>query len=414
MPLGRILSQDSQLWIPVCVNHPMEAMFYLENYPTKFDGVLMVEQDKMEEELDGFSKYIEMIAQRYPMKNILTITRNKKLFENFRQKEIRNLICEFIDDFKISPSEIVEFLKKHGKETEMIKKGFGLSFKKGLLKGEKNHLDFLTRANNVRAALMKNSKMIAFTGHSGVGVTSTAADLAYMASHMGIRTFLLDLDFLGRGVNLYYTKFGEEVDGNRQIEDSVLRGLKNPHEFEKFSCRINENLFISTLAYSYKISTKEMQGLMEGKNGSMFSHILKERANLVILDAPKSSIQIFEGLSSYVDTIGVCVNNSTYSLINTSKMLLDYGKEDPLFLRKIKVVGTKFNQLNTYNGKPFTLNKCTSLLSQMLENHECILYPTQSIPYLAEFDLSIDVQKKLVTYNEVYKNKMLEVLEHFI
>jgi hypothetical protein len=414
LPLRRILSQDDQLWIPVCVNHPVEAMFYLENYPEQFDSVLIVEQDQMEEEVEGFLRAIEKISERYQVKNILTITRNKKLYEAFRHKEIKNHTCEFIHDIKIAPLEILDLLKKHKKETTVTPKRFGASLKKGLLKGEKNSLDASMKANLVRTSLFNHPKVLAFTGHKGAGATSTASDVAYMASHMGIKTFLLDLDFAGRGMNLYFTKYGEEVDAKRQIEDGILRCMKSPDNFEKLSCRINENLFISGLAYSYEIPNKELERIYEGKSVSLIFHILKEHANLVILDAPKLSIKNLEGLSKDVDSFGVCLNNSTYSLINTSKMLLDCGKEDPLFLRKLKIIGTKFNHRNTYNGKPFTLNTCMDLLSQMLESEEILMKPTSTIPYLQEFELSLDSRKKLVSSNEAYKKNILEVLENLI
>ncbi len=403
------LCEDDAIWAPVCVNHPMEAQFYLDATKEAFDYVVLIEQDNMQQEVGGFVRYVQNLENRNSLIQILLFTRNRELFESINTCELRNCITYFVDDIKISPSMVLDGLKKMVKDNEVKAKGFGRLFKNS--KKDESDEYILNKSKLLRNNLLSSSKVIGFSGYSGAGTTSTAANIAYLASVIGIKTVLLDLDFEKRGQNIYYAKFGQEVDANRLIEDSILRNLKRPDDFEKNSCRINENLFVSTLSYSFELPQKTGNKLITENALALFFHVLKERANLVVLDVPLSSLEKFEGLSSYVDRFGFCVNNTLYSLISSANVLSNMPKQDALFFRKMSLVGTKFNLESTYNGKPFSLDICLELFESMMEKTDHGFDVRGSINFLAEFDKLLDSQKRLISYSKNIKKDYIDLLE---
>jgi Mrp family chromosome partitioning ATPase len=415
-PFREILSKDDELWIPVLVEHPLEALFYLENYPEKWEMVLLVEQDIKTEGLTGTMASIRKMLQMEWVPKVVTITRNRVLFDALASDNNEKHACYFVEDAKISPHMVLQVLKELKIEPAEEKKGLGSFLKKSIFKPTQDPWNVLSsqRKEELYKALQKTSRILGFTGYHASGATSTASNIAYLASIMGLKTYLLDLDTQGRGMNIYYSKFGEEADANRQIEGSLLECIRQPDEFEKNACRINENLFLSTLSYSYELSEKEKANILGTKNLGLMFHILKEKANLVIIDVPMDQLRALDSLSNYVDAFGICVNNNLYSLIHSAQSLKENLGADALFWRKASMIVSKFNQSNTYKGKPFSMQMCMDLFSHMMGDGAMHFKTLGHIPYFKEFDLLLDMKKKAVMYKRNISECYFEILENII
>jgi len=117
-------------------------------------------------------------------------------------------------------------------------------------------------------------KVIVVTGCRGAGATSTAANLAIESSAQGLSTILVDMDIQYRGVNLYFPKFGDEVEYNPDLSYSLVRCVIKPDSYDINSCRINDNLFVTTLAYSISSKDKLLE-IIDLKKLSAFINFLR-------------------------------------------------------------------------------------------------------------------------------------------
>jgi septum formation inhibitor-activating ATPase MinD len=259
------------------------------------------------------------------------------------------------------------------------------------------------------------NRVIAVTGHRGSGVTGTVANIAVEASMQGLKTMVIDLDTSFRGINLYFSKFGEEVDLNPDLAASLVKCLLKPDSYIMNSCRINENLSIITMAYSVDSDDKLMDFINIRRILTLVT-TLKPKFNSIILDLPLEYFKEYAELLIHLDTIGLCVNNSLYSIINTAKGIGDtFTKEDlTVFHMKSKLVLTKYNDNNRHQGKKLTPEFTCEILNEIGEILEDRLDCAGIIPYTREFDYQVETGKKLCTYNKEYKNYYLNVLKNLL
>ncbi|NMB34512.1 MAG: CpsD/CapB family tyrosine-protein kinase [Clostridium sp.] len=255
------------------------------------------------------------------------------------------------------------------------------------------------------------NRFIAITGHRGSGVTSTAANLAMEASVQGLKTIIIDFDLDFRAMNLYYSKFGEEVNLNPELWSSLIKCLVKPESYEKGSCRINSNLSLMALAYSIDSKDKIME-LINVKRLITLATVLKTQFNLVIMDIPIEWLKDYDDILIHLDSVALCINNSLYSVINTVSSMgkLERGSLG-IMAMKSKVIITNYNEQNLYNKKPLTPEVTCEILSELSGDvfsniPQCV----GKIPYSPDFDQQVETGKKLCTINDEFKGIYINIL----
>ncbi len=259
------------------------------------------------------------------------------------------------------------------------------------------------------------NRVLAFTGHRGSGVTGTVSNVALAASIQGLSTFIVDLDLLYRGINLYFSKFGDEVDLNPELACSLVKCLMKPDSYSINSCTINDNLMLCTIAHSVDHSDKILE-FINTRRLITFVTILKTRFNLILLDLPLEYLAKHSDLLFHIDSVGLCLNNSIYSLLNTVKSTCNsLNPEDlTLFGVKAKFILTKYINTNTHQGRSLTPALVSNLLCSISDAFDARLDCAGIVPFTNDYDGQIDSGKKLCStrsdlrdcYNGIIKNLM--------
>ncbi|RCX18251.1 cellulose biosynthesis protein BcsQ [Anaerobacterium chartisolvens] len=269
--------------------------------------------------------------------------------------------------------------------------------------------------SRLRAVQAGLNRAVAITGHRGAGATSTAANIAVAAGMKGLKTIILDLDIEYRGMNLYFSKFGEEAQLNSELEASLVKCLLKPDLYLKNSCKINDGLYVVSLAYSVPhrdklldfINLKRLLGLIT---------VLKSDFNLVLLDIPFHVLSRYSEMLIHLDGIGLCVNNNIYSLINTAKAVDEMFEREFLSLLKMKsrIIATKYNDESRHHGKKMTCQLMCDILCEISEVFDDRPVCAGAIPWCGSFDTQVDTGRKLCSASGEYKGHYLKVLDNLI
>lgn len=254
------------------------------------------------------------------------------------------------------------------------------------------------------------SRVIAITGDRNSGITSTVANLAIEASNYGLKTLIIDLDIKFRGLNLYFSKFGEEADINSDLQYSLVKAITNPDDLITNSCQIDDNLSILTLAYSVKNTDKRLEKI-NSNSILQFISLIKNKFNLVLLDFPLSSLSDYYPILVSVDKIALCITNSLHSVFNTSKELEGYIIQNQSNLKyKTQFILTKSNKFNLYRNKIFEKNSVLETMNLLTNNFFKEAEIIGEIPYKSDFDVQIDTGKKICTVDDRFKEIYLDLL----
>ncbi len=273
--------------------------------------------------------------------------------------------------------------------------------------------DFVRPSSNKVSFVSGNINRIALvTGHRGSGVTGTAANLGVEASAQGLRTIILDMDLEYKAMNLYFSKFGDEVNVNPDLANALIKCLLKPDSFETNSCRINSNLWVSTLAYSVESNDKMME-MINITRILALATVLKSKFNLVIVDIPMHILRRFSELLLHVDSVGLCVNNSLYSVINTVSSMGEFDKSFLTLLAiKSRIIITKYNPCNVYCKDPLTPEATCEIFNNLNEALNETLNCAGTVPYCNEYDLQIDSGKKICNTSDEFRSYYVEILNN--
>ena len=258
------------------------------------------------------------------------------------------------------------------------------------------------------------SRTIAITGHRGAGLTSTVANLAEEAHKQGLSVMIVDLDTLSRGMNMYFGEHTDTVDEDKR--SSLIRLLARPQSYETSAFCIKPGLYMSTLPYAFGDKKLEEQFVTCEKIISMIS-FLKNNVNLCILDLPFEIAGHFKEILIHVDSFGLCINNSLYSVFNTVRHMEFYlqRKYMDIVLSKTKLIVTDYNDRATNQGENFTPRRVTEILKTVSDGFDFIGEPAGYIPHYGEFDNQIETEILSVNSNdkmhESYKNTLIKLLE---
>lgn len=462
--LKQILQKGGEIDVVACDRNIEEAFFNLKNNKVEVDIIFLADQginctmSTLGRLLNDFSDLLSDIYKHSVFKFITKEPQYKKVFEQATGKNERFFI-HFVDKIKIPVSLIKEICqyKNLPAEKPRQKQDSGENNLWSIFKrqGYGEQTDFKEEKNEekkkqpepepepeqaakkrdikiknvepqksvlssyIQPATLNQSivsgnlnRLVLITGHRGAGATGTAANLGVEASSHGLRTIILDMDIEYRSMNLYFSKFGDEANLNPDLESSLIKCLLKPESYEVNSCRINENLWLSTMAYSID-STDKMMDLITLLRLVTMVTILKLKFNLVIMDIPIHILRKYSELLIHADSVGLCVNNSLYSVINTVSSIGEFDKTTlPLMALKSRAIITKYNEKNIYMKKPITLETTCEILGNLSDVFTNVPDCAGAIPYTEDFDSQIDTGKKLCLTSEVFKNYYVNILNN--
>ncbi|WP_027621888.1 AAA family ATPase [Acetivibrio clariflavus] len=412
-----------------------KALDFLSRNYLEYDTLLLTDQGVIEDYVnfkDLLEKSKQLINRRSNFKFITKDIQLERIFNQVFENDLRFSVY-FTDQIKIPVSMLVEFCISSNTDSEkedtaslpvddtvILKKSKSLfdKFKSGLKKDEDSqNCKLISSKKDVEktiSAIRDLKRIVAITGHRGVGVTGTVANIASVASDNGLSVMVIDLDTVYRGINLFFSKFGDETEVNSELSYSLIRCLMNPESYDVNSCKINKNLSIITLGYSVSSKERIAEALQYKRIVSLIS-LLKHEYDLVLMDIPLEVFKTLPDLITQIDTIGLCINNSLYSVINTVRSLEEsISKDSLLFAAKSRVIISKYNESNRYKGKKFTPEFTCEILNHLSGISKGEYKGAGIIPYSKDYDLQTGGGDRICNTNRAYRDYCLEILKNLI
>jgi len=419
-----------------CETSLSKALDFLSQNYLEYDTVLLTDQgviDDYQNFEDLLAKFKQLINRRSNFKFITKDIQLEQFFNRVFENDLRFSVY-FTDQIKIPVSMLVELCLSNNMDNEtddfatlsvddtvILKKSKSLfdKFKSGLRKEEdtQNNKQLTSKKQDLESTIsvLKNLKrIVAITGHRGVGVTGTVANIASVASDSGLSVMVIDLDTAYRGINLFFSKFGDEVEVNSELSYSLIRCLMNPESYDVNSCKINKNLSVITLGYSVSSKERIVEALQYKRVVSLIS-LLKHEYDLVLMDIPMEVFKTLPDLITQIDTIGLCINNSLYSVINTVRSLEEsISKDSLLFAAKSRVIISKYNESSRYKGKKFTPEFTCEILNHLSGISKGEYKCAGIIPYSKDYDLQTGGGDRICNTNRAYRDYCFEILKNLI
>lgn len=413
-----------------------EALEFLTRNRLEYDSILLTDQGAIKDYqnfrgiLEGFK---QVINRRTEFK---FLTKDPALETAFKQafgSDDRFEVC-LSDQVKIPVSMLVEFcipknsdMNSSGSEMRQIEDTVLLKKPRSIfeklkpggrkeLEPESSKSARTDKDDNVKTFFNPKDlrKVVVVTGHRGSGVTGTVANIASVASTQGLSVMVVDMDIIYRGINLYFTKFGDEVEINSELGYSLIRCLMKPESYEINSCIINSNLSVISLSYSVSSRDRVLEAMDYKRVLSLIS-LIRQKYNLVLIDLPMEILKSFPDIITQIDSIGLCVNNSLYSVINTVKAVEESISKDALLFRtKSKIIVSKYNENNRYHGKKFTPEFTCEILNDISEISKGEYKNGGVIPYSKDYDTYTSSADRISSANSDYKNYYLKILKNLV
>lgn len=261
------------------------------------------------------------------------------------------------------------------------------------------------------------SRVIAVTGHRGVGVTSSAVNLASESAKKHLSTIIVDLDIFNRTTNLYFGEFIRQVERDEHMAASLIKCLAKPQEYKNNACNLSDKLWLTTLGYDFEDHRLTEQFYTTIKLMNMLT-ILKQSFNVIILDLPLEILGKFHEVIPNVDIFALCVNNSQYSVITTLQNMGNYlSNEEIGYLNaKSKLLITRYNDRAQCEDGFFTPDRVSELFASDLCEEMKIQMPVAGyIRYYDEFDSQMErdipISELNSEYKEYYAGALVRLLE---
>lgn len=413
-----------------------EALEFLTRNSLEYDSILLTDQGAINDYqnfrgiLEGFKRVINCRTEfKFLTKDPMLETAFKQVFGSDNRFEV----C-LTDQVKIPVSMLLEFCipknssrESSGSErtqiedTVLLKKPRSIfdKLKPGLrkeLEPEKSKSVRLNKEDNVKLFLNSKElrKVVVVSGHRGSGVTGTVANLASVASAQGLSVMVVDMDIVYRGINLYFTKFGDEAEINSELGYSLIRCLMKPESYDANSCIINNNLSVISLSYSVSSRDRILEA-MDYKRVLSLVSLIRQKYNLVLIDLPMEIFKSFPDIITQIDSIGICVNNCLYSVINTVKAVEEnISKDALLFKTKSRIIVSKYNENSRYHGKKFTPEFTCEILNDISGMSKGEYQYGGEIPYSKDYDIQSSSTDRISNTNSDYKNYYLNILKNLV
>jgi len=415
------------------------ALDFLSNNYLEYDLVLLTDQGVIDDyqNFKGLLKtFKQLINQGAGFKFLTKDAHLEKIFNQVFENDLKFNVC-LTDQIKIPVSMLIDFCLSDNsagevndntnlsvEDTVLLKKSRSIfsKIKSGLKKDDDTKSSNpIKPIKSKKQEIEKNisiskdlRKIIAFTGHRGSGITGTVANIASVASDKGLSVMVIDMDTVYRGINLFFSKFGDEVEINSELGYSLIRCLMNPECYDVNSCKINKNLSIIALAYSV-LNKERISEAMQSKRVLSLISLLKQKYNLVLIDIPIENLKSLPDIITQIDSIGLCVNNSLYSVINTVRAIeTSVLKDTLLFTTKSRVIVSKYNDNSRYNGKKFTPKFTCEVLNNLTDISKGEYQKGGVVPYSKDYDLQAGGGERICNTDSSYKNYFLDILNNLI
>lgn len=255
------------------------------------------------------------------------------------------------------------------------------------------------------------SRIIGITGHRGSGITSTTVNLAFEAQKMGLSSIIIDLDVEFRSMNMYFSAFNEIASKDEVMKASLVRMLAKPYEYMSNSYCIKDDLWLTSLGYSFDDKKLIDRFFTANYIISMIS-LLRSKFNMIWIDLPMGILSKFPELLSHIDCFGLCVNNNLYSIISTLRNIevsleSDHGR---YLNSKAKLICTKYNHNSKFDDDFLTAEKVAKVLSSGLS--EVFIYEPKvagELFYDETYDEQIEKDIPIVNQKQNFE-KMMDVV----
>lgn len=406
-----------------------------EEGQVKFDGVVILEQginqslEELKTDLELFSrayaKPVMILTNSLELKlklsdwqvyfiEKLRISQNDydKFFEHItykkplvKEKTLRSQPVQEVTSYMASTADVAEEKKE---KRSLFSRVFGKKTKEAEEESEDKKFKYISQGI---------SRVVGITGHRGVGITSTAVNLAYEASKHNLSTVIVDLDIYNRTTNIYFSEFMRQAEMDEHMNASLVKCLAKPQDYKHCACYLKDKLWLTGLTYEYEDDRLLSQFYTAHKLINLIT-VLRQHFNLVVLDIPFEILKNFEEVIPNIDTFGLCVNNSQYSIITTLRNMGNcLSNENIGYLNaKSKLIITRYNDRVQYEGDFFTPERVSDLFaSDLCEQLETKMPVAGYVRYHANFDEQIERDIPIVEsdreFKEYYSNILLRILE---
>ncbi|WP_162848534.1 AAA family ATPase [Paenibacillus nanensis] len=261
------------------------------------------------------------------------------------------------------------------------------------------------------------SRVVAMTGHRGSGVTSSLVNVASEASKRGLSVMMIDLDIDYRTTNLYFNRFHEQTQRDEAMNASLIRTLARPQDHMITACHLKDELWLTSLGYSFQDRLLFGQYVNAGKLISLLS-VLRSRFNLILIDMPMNVLGSFQEALIHIDTVGLCASNNIYSVITTLRnMEAALDKESIAYLNaKSKLLVTRYNDRSRFQNELFTPETVSKVMtSGLLDTFMYEVKVAGYVPYTEQFDAQIESDLPIVfssrDHEQAYGNILLRLME---
>jgi len=259
------------------------------------------------------------------------------------------------------------------------------------------------------------SRVIAIAGCRGAGVTSTAANLAHIASNKGLSTMLIDLDIANCALNLYFNEFYETAERDHDIAYSLIRNLAKPQNYKLNTFSIN-NLYMTTLSYSFHDKELLERFYTAAKLVNMLA-VFRKHFQLCLLDMPFEVMGKFAESILFIDSFGLCVPNNLYALTGALRSVQNlFAKEEQESLfSKSRVIVSKYNDQSTLQNEFFSPERVCELLLELSDVcYEREFELAGFIPYTMDFDSQLETDIPIAGANAHMEKAYSDILLRMI
>ncbi|WMT42030.1 AAA family ATPase [Paenibacillus sp. D2_2] len=261
------------------------------------------------------------------------------------------------------------------------------------------------------------SRIIAVTGHRGSGVTSTIVNLAHEAAKRGLSTIIIDMDTEYRSMNMYFDRFHERTNKEEQMSASLIHTLARPQDYMTTAFNIKDNLWLTSLGYSFH-DRKLIEQFYNNEKLIGLISVLRSRFNLVLLDIPLDLFRHFKETMIHIDVFGLCVPNNLHAVLSTIRnveVVLDQEKATYLNA-KAKVIVTQYNDRSRFQDQLFTPDKVSEVLTSGLSEYfRYDMRMAGAVPYNSGFDSQIETDVPLTNtgaeFERAFGQMLLRLME---
>lgn len=423
-----------------------ELIDIIQNNHIRFDAIMIMDEgiDQSLEELEEMIRKVKPLLQN---KQVIYITRDLELRELLKDNQVY-----FQDRVRISWTDYEEIFKQVINEIGPAKKSF-LGDKRNRVQETRQesaqqeykentevNAEVKTEVKKEKISLLDKfkrnktksepeedkrfrfvssgiSRVIAVTGHRGVGVTSTVVNLAYEAAQKNLSTIVIDLDIYNRTTNLYFGEFIRQVDGDEYMASSLVKCLAKPQDYKNAACNVSSKLWLTTLSYEFEDNKLISQFYNTTKLMNMIT-VFRQYFNIILIDIPLEILGQFPESIPMIDLFALCTNNNQYSVISTLRNIGNYfTTQDIGYINaKSKLIITKFNDRAEYENDFFTPDKVSELFDSELCDELTTKMPVAGyVRYNETFDLQIEndipISQTNMDFKEYYSNILLRLIE---